>query len=146
MIRRVALLLGLAAAATALSGCGSGHVSAASLRPGEYSGTLPNGAPMTLQVSTGRVQVNGRDTYLVDPTSTADFVISPDGAHFAEYACTQTEQGRSLHCDVWAAPPARATPTALPCVSPSTSTPSWCADKSAHVAVDLLRICSNPGC
>jgi hypothetical protein len=145
VIRRLAALLSLAAAATALGGCGSGHASAASLQAGQYSGTLPGGAPVTLQVGAGAVQVNGRDAYLVDPTTTADFLVAQDRTHFYEWACTEAEKGRSLHCDTWNAPRGTVTPTALPCVSPAANTPGWCAG-APHVAVDLLRICSDAGC
>jgi len=146
VIRRAAILLWLAAAAAALSGCGSGHVSAASLQPGQYSGTFPDGSPVTLQVDAGSVQVNGRDAYLVDPTTTAQFLLAAGSTHFGEWSCTQTENGRSLHCDTWNAPRGSATPTALPCVSPAANTPGWCGAGQTHLAVDLLRICSTSSC
>lgn len=146
MTRGIARLLSLAAAAAALSACGSGHTSAPSLQDGQYSGTFADGSPVTLQVSPGQVQINGRDTYLVDPTTTAQFVITSGSSHFDEWSCTQTENGRSLHCDTWTAPHAAATPTALPCLSSAPNTPGWCSAAQTHVAVDLLRICSNPGC
>jgi hypothetical protein len=144
--RRVAALLLLGAAAAALAGCGSAHQSAASLQTGQYSGTLPNGAPVTVSIGAGSVQVDGHDAYLVDPTTTAQFLVTQStGAPYFEWSCTQTEAGRSMHCETWLAPHAEATPTALPCVSPGPDAPAWCRG-GTHVAVDLLRICSNPGC
>ena len=142
MRRGLAALLAVAAAATALSGCGSGHTSAAALLDGSYSGTLPSGQPVNLSVSAGSVQVNGHDAYLVDPTTTAQFLVALDSAHFYEWSCAMAEKGRSLHCDTWNAPRGAATPTAIPCVSPASNTPGWCGG-AQHVAVDLLRICVN---
>jgi len=146
MIRRVALLLWPAAAAAALSACGGGHASAPSLQAGQYSGTLPHGSPVTLDVGAGSVHVNGTEAYLVDPTTTAQFLVTAGGAHYGEWSCRQTENGRSLHCDTWNAPRGAATPTALPCVSPAANTPGWCSAGQTHVAVDLLRICSDSSC
>lgn len=145
-MRRIALLLSLAAAASALSACGSGRGSAPALRAGQYSGTAADGWPVILQVDTGSVQVDGHDAYLVDPTTTAEFLVTAGGSHFGEWSCRQTENGRSLHCDTWLAPRGGATPTALPCVSPASNTPGWCSESGTHVALDLLRICSNPSC
>ncbi|HZS15723.1 MAG TPA: hypothetical protein VFC09_14095 [Candidatus Dormibacteraeota bacterium] len=141
MIRRLATLLAIAATATAVGGCGSGHTSAAALVDGQYSGTLPSGQPVNLSVSAGSVQVNGRDAYLVDPTTTAQFLVALDSAHYYEWSCTMAEKGKSLHCDTWNAPRGTATPTAIPCVSPAPNTPGWCGG-ALHQAVDLLRICS----
>jgi len=144
-LRRCATLLVAAALGGAVAGCGSGHVSAVSLNGGMYSGTLPSGTPVNVAVSVGAVQVNGRDAYLVDPTTTAEFLVAADGAHFYEWNCRMAEGGRSLHCDTWNAPRGAATPTALPCVSPAAHAPGWCGG-AEHQAVDLLRICSTAGC
>ena len=144
-IRGVALVLAAVACAGVLAACGSAHASAASLGIGTYSGTLSSGTPVTLSVSTGAVQVDGRDTRLPDPTSTADFVITTNsGRSYADWHCVTAEGGRSLHCDVWSAP-GGPTPTAIPCVSPGANAPGWCGGND-HVALDLLRICSTSGC
>jgi len=111
---------------------------------GTYSGTLPSGTPVTLSVATGMVQVDGRETRLPDPTSTGEFVITTDGGRsYSDWHCVTAEGGRSLHCDIWKAP-GGPTPTAIPCVSTGPNAPAWCG--SDHVALDLLRTCSTPGC
>lgn len=141
---RIAAVLSLAVAAAALAGCGNAHSSAPALHLGKYSGTLPGGAPVTLGVDGGQVRIDGRDTYLVDPTTTAQFLVA-EGNVFYEWSCTQAEKGRSLHCDTWKAPHGQVTPTALPCATSGPGTPGWCAGPT-HEAVDLLRICSTPDC
>jgi hypothetical protein len=143
-LRVGATLMLCAGLAAALGACGSGKVSAASLNAGSYSGTLPSGTPVNLDVAPGMVQVNGRDAFLVDPTTTAQFLVAPDKLHFYEWSCTMAEQGRSVHCDTWNAPRSEVTPTALPCLAHS-GAPGWCGG-AEHQAVDLLRICTTPGC
>jgi hypothetical protein len=144
-MRRVALLLALVAGCGVLGACGSAQASAASLGVGTYSGTLPSGTPLTLSVASSGVQVDGRDTRLTDPTSTADFVITTNsGRSYIDWHCVASEGGRSLHCDIWKAP-GGPTPTAIPCVSRGANAPGWCGG-SDHLAVDLLRTCSTAGC
>jgi hypothetical protein len=144
-VRGVALLLTAAACCGLLGACGSAPASARSLSLGDYSGTLPSGAPVTLSVDAGAVKVDGRETRLPDPTSTGEFVVTTDsGRSFTDWHCAATESGRSLHCDTWIVL-GGPTPTAIPCVSPGPNAPAWCGGRG-HVAVDLLRICSTPGC
>jgi hypothetical protein len=144
-LRGVALVLAALACGGVLGACGSAHASAASLGVGTYSGTLPSGTPVTLSMNTGMVQIDGRDTRLPDPTSTADFVITTDnGRSYTDWHCVTAESGRSLHCEIWKAP-GGPTPTAIPCVSPGPGAPGWCGGND-HVALDLLRTCSTPGC
>jgi hypothetical protein len=96
-------------------------------------------------VDAATVALNGRETYLVDPTTTAEFLVVGDAGHYVEWSCHAAEKGRSLHCDTWKAPRGAATPTAIPCVSPQPGVPSWCTGEE-HGTVDLLRICSNAAC
>jgi hypothetical protein len=139
------LLLFVVACCGMLGACGSAHAGADSIGQGTYSGTLPSGTPVTLSVSTGAVQVDGRDTRLPDPTSTGEFVITTNmGRSYTDWHCVTAEGGRSVHCDVWKAP-GGPTPTAIPCVSPGPNAPGWCGG-NGHVALDLLRTCSTPSC
>lgn len=135
----------LVATVGALTGCGKAATQAVpSLDVGRYSGVDAHGAIADLAVTGMEVRLNGRRAWLPDPTTTGMFLLRAAGG-YSEWHCTAAEQRRSLHCDVWQDPHAGPTPATEPCISPALGTPPWCAGPT-HQEVDLLMICTNPGC
>ncbi len=146
-----AAALGIAACCAVLamlSACGTAQQAVLPLDEGRYSGVDPAGNPVDVRVGGSDVKLDSRDTWLPDPTTTGTFLVR-QGTGYEEWYCVAAEKHRSLHCDVWMAPLGAigsATPTAEPCISPSAGNPAWCNRAATHARVDLLKICTDPGC
>jgi hypothetical protein len=130
----------------ALTGCGKTAQTVPALRVGRYDGVDARGQVVDVRVDGSQVKLDSRQTWLPDPTTTGTFLVRT-GSGFQEWRCSATEQGRSLHCDVWQQPSSMAdpTPNAIPCITPGANAPAWCSAKT-HQQIDLLRICTDSGC